>query len=48
MDLEPHENSLLRMDPFAVNYGQLLKHVIPGNSNITSVEEIDSAITIFT
>jgi hypothetical protein len=38
------------MDPFAVNWAYyiLLKQAIPGKPVITSVEEIDTVITIFT
>jgi hypothetical protein len=46
MGLEPHETSLQRMDPFAVRHW--LKQTIPGNPTITSVEEIDSGLIIFT
>jgi hypothetical protein len=49
MDLKTHEHTQPRMDQFTVNwtyYRQLLKQAVPGNPNITSVEEIDAAITI--
>ncbi|PNF35813.1 hypothetical protein B7P43_G11727 [Cryptotermes secundus] len=39
------------MNSSAVNwacYRHLLKHAIPGNPNITSVEGIDDAMTVFT
>jgi hypothetical protein len=51
MDLEPHETTLTRMDPFTVSwayYRHLLKQAIPGKPDSTSDEEIDTAITIIT
>jgi hypothetical protein len=51
MDLGPDISTLQRMDPFRVNwayYSQLLKQSIPGNPTITSAEEIDTAVTVFT
>jgi hypothetical protein len=47
---ETHETTLPRIDPFAVNraYYNLLRQEISGKPVITSVEEIDDAITIFT
>jgi hypothetical protein len=51
MDLEPDETTLPKMGPFTVNwayYRHLLRQALPGNPIITSAEEIDAAITIYT
>jgi hypothetical protein len=48
MDLEPHETTPPRMDPFTVNwayYRRLLNQAIPGNPSIMAVEEIDAVIS---
>jgi hypothetical protein len=49
VNVEPHETTLPRMNPFTVNWAssrQLLKQTIL-NPNIALVEEIDTAITTF-
>jgi hypothetical protein len=51
IDLEPDETTLPRMGPFTVNwvyYRYLLRQALPGNPTITSAEETDAAITIYT
>jgi hypothetical protein len=51
MEVEPLEHTTRKMDPFTINwayYRQLLQQAIPGNTTLTSIEEIDAAITIFT
>jgi hypothetical protein len=51
IDLEPHGTALPSMGLFTVNwayYSHFLRQAIPGNPTITSVEEIDAVITMFT
>jgi hypothetical protein len=51
MDLEPHETALQSVDTFTVNwayYRHFLRQAIPDNPIITSREETDAAIAIFT
>jgi hypothetical protein len=51
MDVGSHETTPPRMQPFTGSwdyYRELLKQARPGNPNITSVEETDAAVTIFT
>jgi hypothetical protein len=51
MELERHKTTLPRIDPFTVNWAycrHLLRQVLPGNPIITSPEELDIAVVIFT